>query len=130
MLALGQPRELERGDRSGQPPLVGQTTLPGAQHLALLAVIGLLRARELTGVVALRLTRAERFRDRQHSGYSKMSIAGAASRLGSSGVPAAGGGPEGRASSVGIGRGSAARCTGSAATDARRTRITRCCDVR
>src|SRR2546428_1047883 len=68
MLALGQPRELERGDRSRQTQLVGQTTVPGARHLALLAVIGLLRARELTGVVALRLTRAERFRDRQHSG--------------------------------------------------------------
>src|SRR3989442_14552921 len=93
MLALGQPRELERGDRSGQAPLVGQTTVPGADHLALLAVIGLLRARELAGVVALRLTRAERFRDRQHAGgYSKMSIGGAVSRSGSGAVPAAGGG--------------------------------------
>src|SRR2546426_876705 len=118
MLALGQPRELERGDRSGQAPLVGQATVPGAQHLALLAVIGLLRARELTGVVALRLTRAERFRDRQHSGYSKMSIAGATSLSGSGDVPAAGGGPGGRASSVDIGRERTARCTGSGSTDA------------
>ncbi len=66
MLAFAQSGEMLGTDRPRQTPLAGQSALPLAVTLLILAPVVLLLRRELALVIGLRLAGGERFRDREH----------------------------------------------------------------
>ena len=66
MLALGQPLELVFADLADEAPPLRELAVPDAANLIAFGVVVLARVLELLGVVAPRLSRAQRLGDREH----------------------------------------------------------------
>src|SRR6266545_8390082 len=75
MPAFREPRELIGTDLPFKPEVLGQPALPLPADVFTLGVVGLRTARELLGVISLRLAGAQRLGDRKHhSKYGSRSI--------------------------------------------------------
>ena len=66
LLALGEPLELVFADLADEAPPLCELSVPDAANLVGFRVVVLARVLKLLGVVAPRLSRAQRLRDRQH----------------------------------------------------------------